>query len=62
MTDEELRAMVRKYLAENTNGADKEYMATCAWSVFCDKPHTDRGVYYMEELYDIREQFRKELN
>jgi len=61
MTAEELRAMVRRYLRENANGADKEYMCMCAWSLFCDK-NTDRGVYYMEELYHIREQFRKELN
>ena len=54
--------MVRRYLRENANGADKQYMCICAWMVFTAKPHTDRGLYYMEELYDLREQFQQELN
>ena len=62
MNAEELRAMVRRYMRENANGADKQYMCICAWQVFEAKPHTDRGVYYMEELYHLREQFQQELN
>ena len=62
MTAEELRGMVQQYLANNCKQVDKLYMASCAWFVFSAKSHTDRGVYYTEELYDIREQFRQELN
>jgi len=62
MTAQELRDMIRRYMNHNCTQEDKHYMATCAWSMFCNKPHTDRGVYYMEELYDITEQFRAELN
>lgn len=62
MTASELRDMIRRYISHNCKPEDKHYMATCAWGVFNRFPHTDRGVYYMEELYDIKEQFRQELN
>ena len=63
LTADELRTMVFLYMANNCIQPDKEYMASCAWYMFSTTyPHTDRGVYYTEELYDIKEQFRQELN
>ena len=62
MTADELRDMIRRYINHNCKPVDKHYMASCAWSVFNRFPQTNRGVYYMEELYDIKEQFRQELN
>ena len=62
LTADELRTMVFLYMANNCIQADKEYMASCAWYMFSSQSHTDRGAYYTEELYDIKEQFRQELN